>query len=64
MPWTYAAKAGIVKKWADKCGITIEVTQINDYIESINAATASLAWIRQNCRAHSVIITLTSTRCI
>lgn len=40
MPWAYAAEAGIVKKWADKCGITIEVTQINDYIESINQFTA------------------------
>ena len=40
MPWAYAAEAGIVKKWADKYGITIEVTQINDYIESINQFTA------------------------
>ena len=40
MPWAYAADAGIVKKWADKYGITIEVTQINDYIESINQFTA------------------------
>jgi len=28
MPWPYAAEAGIVKKWADKYGITIAVTQI------------------------------------
>ncbi len=34
MPWPYAAEAGIVKKWADKYGITINVTQINDYVES------------------------------
>jgi NitT/TauT family transport system substrate-binding protein len=40
MPWPYAADAGIVKKWADKYGITIEVTQINDYVESINQYTA------------------------
>lgn len=40
MPWGYAADAGIVKKWADKYGITIEVVQINDYIESINQYTA------------------------
>ena len=40
MPWAYAAEAGIVKKWADKYGISIEVTQINDYIESINQFTA------------------------
>jgi len=40
MPWGYAADQGIVKKWADKYGINIEVTQINDYIESINQYTA------------------------
>ncbi len=40
MPWDYAAKEGIVKKWADKYGINIEVVQINDYIESINQYTA------------------------
>src|SRR3569623_2820313 len=36
MPWPYADQAGIVKKWADKYGIKIKVTQINDYVESIN----------------------------
>ena len=40
MPWGYAADSGIVKKWADKYGITIEVKQINDYVESINQYTA------------------------
>lgn len=40
MPWDYAAEAGIVKKWADKYGIAIEVVQFNDYIESINQYTA------------------------
>jgi NitT/TauT family transport system substrate-binding protein len=40
MPWPYAADSGIVKKWADKYGITINVTQINDYVESINQYTA------------------------
>jgi len=40
MPWPYAAEAGIVKKWADKYGITIKITQINDYVESINQFTA------------------------
>ena len=40
MPWDYGAKSGIVKKWADKYGIDIEVVQINDYIESINQYTA------------------------
>src|SRR5690606_10940035 len=40
MPWDYGDKAGIVKKWADKYGITIDVVQINDYVESINQYTA------------------------
>jgi NitT/TauT family transport system substrate-binding protein len=40
MPWPYAADSGIVKKWADKYGITINVRQINDYVESINQYTA------------------------
>lgn len=40
MPWGWAADNGIVKKWADKYGITIEVTQFNDYVESINQYTA------------------------
>ena len=40
MPWGYAADHGIVKKWADKYGINIEVTQFNDYVESINQYTA------------------------
>lgn len=40
MPWDYAARSGILKKWADKYGIQIELVQINDYIESINQYTA------------------------
>jgi NitT/TauT family transport system substrate-binding protein len=40
MPWGYAADTGIVKKWADKYGIKIEVKQFNDYVESINQYTA------------------------
>jgi NitT/TauT family transport system substrate-binding protein len=40
MPWDYAAQSGILKKWADKYGIKIELTQINDYVESINQYTA------------------------
>jgi len=40
MPWDYAADSGILKKWADKYGITIQLTQINDYVESINQYTA------------------------
>jgi NitT/TauT family transport system substrate-binding protein len=38
MPWPYAQKSGILKKWADKYGITIELVQA-DYIESINQFT-------------------------
>ena len=40
MPWGYANDHGIVKKWADKYGITIDVTQFNDYVESMNQFTA------------------------
>jgi NitT/TauT family transport system substrate-binding protein len=40
MPWDYASQSGIVKKWADKYGVKIEFTQINDYVESINQYTA------------------------
>ncbi|MGD9842230.1 MAG: putative urea ABC transporter substrate-binding protein [Steroidobacteraceae bacterium] len=40
MPWDYASQSGILKKWADKYGIKIELTQINDYVESINQYTA------------------------
>lgn len=40
MPWPYASQAGIVKKWADKYGLTIKVVQINDYAESVNQFTA------------------------
>jgi NitT/TauT family transport system substrate-binding protein len=40
MPWDYADKSGILKKWADKYGINIELTQINDYVESINQYAA------------------------
>lgn len=40
MPWAYAEKSGILKKWADKYGITINLVQVNDYVESINQYTA------------------------
>ena len=40
MPWGYAADKGIVKKWADRYGLTIATTQFNDYAESINQYTA------------------------
>ena len=38
-PWAYAQNAGILKKWAAKHGIEIELTLINDYVESINLYT-------------------------
>ncbi len=40
MPWDYADQSGILKKWADKYGIKIKLTQVNDYIESMNQYTA------------------------
>jgi NitT/TauT family transport system substrate-binding protein len=40
VPWPYAAEHGIIKKWADKYGIVINIKQINDYVESINQYTA------------------------
>lgn len=40
MPWDYADQSGIIKKWADKYGIEIDVVQVNDYVESINQYTA------------------------
>lgn len=40
MPWGYAADSGMMKKWADKYGIKVEIVQINDYVESINQYTA------------------------
>src|ERR1700712_2960522 len=39
MPWPYAQQSGIVKKWADKYGIKINLIQVNDYVESINQYT-------------------------
>jgi len=40
VPWDYGETSGIIKKWADKYGIEIEVVQLNDYVESINQYTA------------------------
>jgi len=40
MPWAYAEKSGILKKWADKYGIKINLIQVNGYVESINQYTA------------------------
>lgn len=39
-PWGYVADSGIMKKWADKYGIEVEIQLVNDYIESINLYTA------------------------
>jgi len=39
-PWQLANHTGILKKWADKYGIEIELVLINDYVESINLYTA------------------------
>lgn len=40
MPWGYLAESGIMKKWADTYDISVEIVQINDYVESINQYTA------------------------
>lgn len=40
-PVAFMAESGILKKWADKYGIKINVKLINDYIESINLYTNS-----------------------
>lgn len=40
MPWAYANVEGIVDKWADEYGISIDVVQVNDYVESINQFTS------------------------
>ena len=40
MPWGWIQESGLMKKWADKYGIAVEVVQINDYVESINQYTA------------------------
>ncbi|WP_306258730.1 putative urea ABC transporter substrate-binding protein [Pararhizobium sp. IMCC21322] len=40
MPWGYLADSGIMKKWADKYEISVDIVQINDYVESINQYTA------------------------
>ncbi len=39
-PLACAESTGIVKKWANKYGISITVVLMNDYVESINAYTA------------------------
>ena len=39
-PWAYADEKGLLKKWGDKYGITIRLTLVNDYVESVNLYTA------------------------
>lgn len=40
MPWGAISNEKIIDKWASKYGIKIHITQLNDYIESINQYTA------------------------
>ena len=40
MPWGEIQNSGLMQKWADKYGISVDILQINDYIESINQYTA------------------------
>ncbi|MDZ7711604.1 MAG: putative urea ABC transporter substrate-binding protein [Rhodovibrio sp.] len=40
MPWGWIEQSGLMDKWADKYDISVDVVQINDYIESINQYTA------------------------
>jgi NitT/TauT family transport system substrate-binding protein len=42
-PWQYIADSGILKKWADKYGVKVEVLLINDYVASINQYTSGAA---------------------
>ena len=39
-PWAYADEKGLLKKWAAKNGISVKLTLVNDYVESINLYTA------------------------
>ena len=36
MPFAYLKSSGIMKKWADKYGIEVDIIQANDYVGSIN----------------------------
>lgn len=40
MPWGQIQESGLMKKWAKKYDINVEIVQINDYVESINQYTA------------------------
>ena len=39
-PWGYMQQSGILDKWAKKYKIEIELTLVNDYVESINLYTS------------------------
>jgi NitT/TauT family transport system substrate-binding protein len=41
MPWDYAGNSGILKKWADKYGITIKLERM-DYLPSVEAYVAKV----------------------
>lgn len=38
-PWGYAQSSGVMKKWAQKNGIEVDIVLVNDYVESINLYT-------------------------
>lgn len=38
-PWGYAQSTGVMRKWAQKNGIDVEIVLVNDYVESINLYT-------------------------
>lgn len=41
--WQYISDSGIMKKWADKNGVKIDIVLINDYVTSINQYTSGEA---------------------
>jgi len=42
-PWQYISDSGIMKKWADKYNVKVEIVLINDYVTSINQYTSGAA---------------------
>ncbi|WP_341304949.1 putative urea ABC transporter substrate-binding protein [Pseudomonas sp. TMP25] len=40
MPWGYAASEGIMQKWADRYGIRVEISEVPDYVGSIERYSA------------------------
>ena len=42
-PWQYISDSGIMKKWAEKYGVKIEIILVNDYVTSINQYTSGEA---------------------